>query len=240
VVDLWSCNETDAQRFGFGAGSTLRVGPPGSVWCLGAQGGRTAPGTRVKLYGCDGSAGQRFRWGAQNRLLNPVSGLCVQPLKGSSLRGTPLVLARCTSADLQKWDASALVAARGEMTSALGAAHQICLTDPGALSAPGSRLEIDPCALTPAQIVTHRLNQLRIVNQCITAGTNRRVRSATVSLQPCAAAATQKFVPLRGGRLQNPRTALCLTVRAGRSAPHTAVLLASCDQGPRQQWRLPG
>jgi len=240
VVDLWSCNDTDAQRFSFGAGSTLRVGTSTSTWCLGAQGGRTAPGTRVKLYTCDGSAGQRFRWGTQNRLLNPASGLCLQPVKGSSLRGTPLVLARCTSADHQKWDASALVAARGELTSRLGSAHQICLTDPGALTAPGSRLEIDPCATTPAQIVTHRLNQLRIVNQCLTASTNRRVSSATVSLTPCASAATQVFVPLRGGRLQNPRTRLCLSVRAGRTAPHTPVLLASCDQVPRERWRLPG
>ncbi|MDT4920878.1 MAG: hypothetical protein QOI15_1780, partial [Pseudonocardiales bacterium] len=145
VVDLWSCNGSPAQQLTFGAGRTLRAGPATSPWCLGADSGATRPGTRVELFGCDGSPGQRFRWSTSNRLLNPVSGLCLQPVDGSAQRGALLVLARCTGADYQKWDASKLVATRGEMTSRLGAAHQLCLTDPGAVTTPGARLEIDPC-----------------------------------------------------------------------------------------------
>ena len=239
VVDLWSCNGSPAQQLTFGASSTLRVGPANSTWCLGAAG--TSPGTRVKLYPCDGSAGQAFRWGSANRLVNPRSGLCIQPLHRSSLAGTVLVLAACTSAEAQIWDASELVASRGELSSGLAAAHQICLTDVGAVNQPGTPLEIDPCTTTPSQIVTHRSSQLRIVNQCLTAASRKRGLASTgVSLMPCSGAATQVFAPLAGSRLQNPRTGLCLAVKSGSSAPGTRVWFASCARRAAVRWRLPG
>jgi hypothetical protein len=240
TVDLWGCNGSAAQNLTMGPGSTLRVGSASSAWCLGAAGGRTAPGTRVKLQSCDGSAGQRFRWGLSTRLVNPVSKLCVEPLNGSSLQGTVLVLASCSSADYQKWDLSELVATRGELSSGLGAVHQLCLTDVGAVSQPGTPVEIDPCTTTPSQIVTHWGSQLRVVNQCLTAGAARPVSSASVRLMPCNGARTQAFTSLTGGRLQNPQTKLCLAVRGARSAPGTPITLVTCALTAAQRWRLPG
>jgi Ricin-type beta-trefoil lectin domain/PQQ-like domain/Abnormal spindle-like microcephaly-assoc'd, ASPM-SPD-2-Hydin len=240
TVDLWGCNGSGAQDLTFGAAGSLRIGPANSMWCLGAAGGGTVPGTRVKLYTCDGSAGQRFRWGSSARLLNPVSKLCLQPLQGSSFQGTVLVLASCTSADYQKWDASELVATRGELSSGLGAVHQLCLTDRGAVTQPGTPLEIDPCTTTPSQIVTHWGSQLRVVNQCLTASATTVVTPASVHLMPCSGARSQVFTSLTGGRLQNPRTKLCLAVRGGRSAPGTPITLATCALTAAQKWRLPG
>lgn len=240
TVDLWSCNGTEAQQLTFGSRFSLRVGPATSPWCLGAAGGGTRSGTRIKLFMCDGSAGQVFRWNAANRLVNPASGLCIQPLHGLTSRGVQLVLGRCTAADYQNWDAGELVATRGEMSSGLAATHQICLTDPGAVTAPGTPLEIDPCGTTPSQIVMHRNRELRIANQCLTAADTRRVAAAGVRLMPCAGARTQVFGSLRGGRLRNARTGLCLAVKHDRTAPGTRVWLATCARQPGQRWRLPG
>jgi hypothetical protein len=151
------------------------------------------------------------------------------------------VLAACSSAEAQKWDASELLASRGELSSGLAAAHQICLTDVGALTQPGTPLVIDPCTTTPSQLVTHRSNQLRIVNQCLTAGSRKQGLASTgVSLQPCAGAATQTFRSLIGSRLQNPRTGLCLAAKSASGDPGTRVWLAGCVRRATQRWRLPG
>jgi hypothetical protein len=239
-VDLWDCNGTAAQQLTFGASSSLRLGPANSAWCLGAHAGHTSPGTRIELYPCDGSPGQVFRWGSANRIVNPAAGLCVQPLHGSSAIGTVLVLARCSTAEFQRWDASGLVAHRGEMSSGLGAAYQLCLTDPRAATQPGTPLAIDPCRTTRGQIVTHRKNQLRIANQCLTAGAAQHVRSSTISLMPCAGAATQVFTAVSNGRLRNPATNTCLDVHGGHSVPATRVDLVACALTAAQRWRLPG
>jgi hypothetical protein len=129
------------------------------------------------------------------------------------------------------------VATRGELSSGLAAAQQLCLTDPGAVTAPGTKLEIDPCQTTPSQIVTHRDEELRVANQCLTSSVASK---AAVSLQPCSGAATQRFESRHGGRLANPRTGLCLAVADGRRAPGTRIVLAACALVAAQRWRLPG
>jgi hypothetical protein len=239
TVDLWNCNDTAAQRLTFGANASIRVGPADSTWCLGAAGSAQRPGTLVKLFGCDGSGGQRFRWGSTNRIVNPVANLCLQPRDGSPFAGTPLELARCTSEDYQKWDASELVASRGELSSGLAATHQACLTDVGAVSQPGTPLTLYPCTTTPSQIVTRRTGQLRIVNQCLTAGTTKPRTSSTVRLMPCRGAATQVFRAVSNSRLKNPKSGLCLAVRSGTTKPGSRIWLASCAVTAAQRWRLP-
>lgn len=239
TVDLWNCNGSAAQDLTFGANSSVRVGPADSPWCLGADGSVTKPGTPVKLFSCNGSARQQFKWGSANRIVNPSSGLCLQPQDGSPLIGTHLVLAPCTSADYQKWDASKLVASRGEMSSGLAAAHQVCVTDVGAVTQPGTPLKLYPCTTTPSQIVTHRTSQLRIVNQCFTAGTTQQLASSTVRLMPCSGSATQIFTPITNGRLKNPKSGLCLAVRSGNTKPGSRIWLATCATTAAQRWRLP-
>jgi outer membrane protein assembly factor BamB len=238
--DVWTCNGTAAQRLALGANSSLRLGSATSTWCLGADGSGTAVGTLVKVFTCDGSARQMFRWGSSNRLVNLAGNLCLQPLDGSTLAGAFLSLATCTSDDIQKWDLSALIATRGEMSSGLGAVHQICLTDVGAVAQPGTPVEIDPCTTAPSQLVVHHGNQLRIANQCLTAGTTRHLSSSTVTLHPCSGAATQVFSQISDGRLRNPQSLLCLSVHGSHSTPGTAVELATCAIKPAQRWRLPG
>jgi hypothetical protein len=66
------------------------------------------------------------------------------------------------------------------------------------------------------------------------------VASAAVSLNPCSGAANQVFVPIRGSRLQNPRTKLCLAVRSTSTDPGTRVRLSTCALTAAQRWRLPG
>jgi hypothetical protein len=234
-TDLWTCNGGPAQQLAFGASGTLRVGSATSTWCLGARGNGTAAGTPVQLFTCDGSSGQVIRWGTASRLLNPHSGLCVEPRGGSANRGTPLVLGRCTSSAAEYWDASGLVATRGETTSVLGGAHQICLTDPGGSQTSGARVVIDPCTTSYGQIVTHRSQRVFIAGQCITAGS-----ASSVSLTPCNGAGSQAFATLSNGLLQNPATKLCLTVQYGHTAPGTVVWLTPCGTSTAQRWRLPG
>jgi len=51
-IQMWDCNATPAQRWTRPADLTLRVSPS---LCLGYAGGRTAPGTDVRLAACTGA-----------------------------------------------------------------------------------------------------------------------------------------------------------------------------------------
>jgi hypothetical protein len=81
---------------------------------------------------------------------------------------------------------------------------------------------------------------LRIVGQCIAAGASKPVSSTSATLMPCSGGPAQAFSVLTGGRVRNTATGLCLTVRNGRTAAGTTVLLTRCGTGLAQRWRLPG
>jgi hypothetical protein len=239
-TDLFTCNGSPAQQIAFGSSGTLRVGAATSSWCLGAKGGRTAAGTPIQLFVCDGSSGQAFRWTAASRLVNPASGRCIAPRAGAPDLGTPLVLATCDTTAAQRWDASALVATRGETSSLLGAASQICLADPGASRTSGTQLVIQRCRTTVGQIITHTGTRLRIVGQCLAAGASKPVAHTSASITSCTGAASQAFTVRSDGRVQNTATDLCLTVRYGHTTPGTPVWLTGCATSAAQRWRLPG
>jgi hypothetical protein len=190
----------------------------------------------VQIYTCNGTGAQQFMWGPASRLYNLQSQLCVAPRAGATARGTPLVLAPCTGSTVQKWDASYLVATRGELSSVLGAAHQICLTAPSA----GAGVVVDPCTTSAGQVVLHRIDQLRVLGQCLTAVASGPVAWASVRLQPCNGGGSQTFTAQPDGSLRNPLTALCLTVQYAHTAPGTPVWLNACRSTTQQRWRLPG
>jgi hypothetical protein len=51
---------------------------PGAGTCFDCEGGSTAPGTRIELYGCTGGANQAWAWSASaGTLTSSASGLCL-------------------------------------------------------------------------------------------------------------------------------------------------------------------
>jgi hypothetical protein len=234
----YPCNGTPAQRFGWGADGSLRMGGPTSRWCLDVPRAATAIGTRLQLYTCNGTAAQVWQWDAAGRLVNPHSHRCIDVLGHSRVKNTRLVLAACSATPSQKWDASPLASARGYVGSALAAAGQLCLTDPGGSAAAGAAVTIDVCGGT-SQVVTRNRASLRLAGECLTVADPHARPGAGVWLEPCSGAATQVWQAGAKGRLANPATNTCLDVPAGATRPGTALQVWRCNGTRAQGWTLP-
>ncbi len=97
VVDLYTCNGTNAQQWTSTSGTLRALGK-----CLDVASAGTANGSRVQLYDCNGTGAQQ--WTASgSRLLNAASGKCLDATGPSSADGTPLQIWTCTGAANQSW-----------------------------------------------------------------------------------------------------------------------------------------
>ncbi|MEW2178716.1 ThuA domain-containing protein [Streptomyces sp. NPDC005406] len=98
-IQLYTCNQTAAQKWTVGTDSTLRA----LGKCMDISGGGTADGTKVQLYGCNGSGAQKWTPGADGTLRNPQSGKCLDAEGVSSADRTRLHLWTCGTGANQKW-----------------------------------------------------------------------------------------------------------------------------------------
>ncbi len=98
AVQLWTCNNTGAQRWTASPDGTLRA----QGKCLDAEAGGTANGTRTLLWDCTGGGNQV--WQTYNGgYRNPASGRCLDASAASGADGTRLVLWDCHGGTNQKW-----------------------------------------------------------------------------------------------------------------------------------------
>ncbi|MBM9507811.1 SGNH/GDSL hydrolase family protein [Actinacidiphila acididurans] len=97
-VQLWGCDNTDAQWWTLHTDGTLRVFGK----CVDAAAAGTANGTKVQLYDCNGTVAQV--WQPYNGgYRNPNSGRCLDDPGSSTADGTQLQLYDCNGTNAQKW-----------------------------------------------------------------------------------------------------------------------------------------
>ncbi|MEV1047570.1 ThuA domain-containing protein [Streptomyces sp. NPDC049916] len=98
-IQLWTCNQSAAQRWTAGADGTFRA----LGKCLDVSGAGTADGTKIQLYGCNGTGAQKWVAQADGTLKNVSSGKCLDAAGVSSADGTKLHLWTCHTGANQKW-----------------------------------------------------------------------------------------------------------------------------------------
>ncbi|MDX3378778.1 ThuA domain-containing protein [Streptomyces sp. ME02-6991-2A] len=98
-IQLWTCNQSAAQKWTAGTDDTLRA----LGKCLDISGAGTADGTKIQLYGCNGTGAQRWSPQPDGTLKNPSSGKCLDASGASSADGTKLHLWTCHTGANQKW-----------------------------------------------------------------------------------------------------------------------------------------
>ncbi|MFD2764955.1 glycoside hydrolase family 16 protein [Micromonospora eburnea] len=98
-IQLWTCNDTAAQRWSWNAdGSVRALGK-----CMDVTGGSTANGAKVQLYDCNGTGAQRWVFTSAGDIVNPQSNKCLDATNVSSADGTRLQIWDCTGGANQKW-----------------------------------------------------------------------------------------------------------------------------------------
>ena len=73
--------------------------------CVDAYGNRTAPGTAVIIWSCNGGANQQWRQNADGTITGVQSGLCLDVNGAGTANGTAVILWTCHGQSNQRWSA---------------------------------------------------------------------------------------------------------------------------------------
>jgi hypothetical protein len=141
VLQLYACNQTDAQKWRLPPGPL--TGPAGL--CADVADADPASGTATQLYTCNNSDAQR--WSTPGDKTVRTFGKCLDVHGGLTANGTAVQLYDCNGSSAQQWvnraDGSVLNPQSGR-----------CLDDAGGLARAGDRLQIYDCNQTAAQKFT--------------------------------------------------------------------------------------
>ncbi|MFJ2216799.1 RICIN domain-containing protein [Streptomyces sp. NPDC101062] len=99
VLQLWTCNNTDAQHWKVLDGGRLQA----LGKCMDVEWSGTANNTPIRLWDCNGSAAQQWESQGDGTLKNVGSGRCLDLTDGNTENGTPLILFDCLASENQVW-----------------------------------------------------------------------------------------------------------------------------------------
>ncbi|MFJ1763058.1 ricin-type beta-trefoil lectin domain protein [Amycolatopsis sp. NPDC088138] len=102
AIQLWTCNNTGAQRWTVQSGTLRALGK-----CLDVASSGTADGTLVQLWDCNSTGAQTWQARSDGSLLNPQSGKCLDATGNASADGTRLEIWTCAGTANQRWQVPA-------------------------------------------------------------------------------------------------------------------------------------
>jgi Ricin-type beta-trefoil lectin domain len=208
--------------------------------CLDVAGSRSANGTAVQLYWCNGTSAQDWTFdGGTVRAL----GKCLDVPNSSTSNGVLVQLWDCNGTGAQQWEYSERGTLRNPHSSK-------CLDVPGWRNADGSRPMLWDCTaftnqqwLLPGQASPHPFPVFITaagaggVDYCVIP-----VPGATSDDTVWILACDRQILPFAtwdtdGGLLRQPNTSRCLDVAGGSGANGAAVVTAACNGNGSQLWQ---
>jgi GH25 family lysozyme M1 (1,4-beta-N-acetylmuramidase) len=208
---------------GSGPAGPVRFGVGGK--CLNDVGNKSANGTAIDLWTCNGSAAQQWTV-ASDRSLR-IHGKCLSVSGSAKTSGAKEVLQPCSAYASQQWTVS---------TGAhlVNGTAGLCLSG-SASGANGSRVWLGQCATGASRAWTLPAGPVRsqLPGQCVASQTS----GSAVVLAPCSSgAAGQQWTAQPDGTVR--QSGKCLEVTGAGTASGTDVDLAACSGGPGQQWHI--
>ncbi len=202
-------------------------GPTGPVHldlggkCLDDSGNKTANGTKVVIWTCDGSAAQRWTVVKDDTLR--IHGKCLRVRSATS--GTLADLYTCNGSTAQRWQ----LQTGGELVNPRS---RLCLTDPGSSTTNGKQLKILSCRgganqkwLLPAGPIVSE-----IPGRCLDDSGNGTANGTKIVISACNNSAEQKWVAEPDGTVRIHGK--CLDVSTSNAILHT------CNGSAAQQWQI--
>jgi GH25 family lysozyme M1 (1,4-beta-N-acetylmuramidase) len=211
------------------------TGPAGPVRlhkdgkCLNDAGNRSANGTPVNIWQCNGSTAQRWTV-AQDDTVR-IHGKCMGVLRSGTNGGTPIDLQTCDGGSGEHWR----VGTRGQL---INPASGKCLADPGGSTRNGTQTQIRSCTGTAGQQWTLPAGPVvsQIPGKCLDDSGNGTASGTPVDLAACNGGAAQAWLAQPGGTLRIH--GMCLAIAGPGAVSGTPVVLHSCSGGLPQQWRI--
>ena len=144
-LEIYACNGTTAQNWTLPSGTTppppvsgtgpITAGDATNV-CVDDNGGSTANGSKIEMWGCNGTGAQNWTVASNGTL--QVEGGCLDVTGAGTANGSLVELWSCNGGGNQQWT---VTASGGLMNPASGR----CLDDPGFNVTNGTQLDIWDC-----------------------------------------------------------------------------------------------
>ncbi len=209
------------------------TGPTGRVRlhkggkCLHDAGNRSAAGTPVNIWRCNGSAAQR--WTVVQDDTIRIHRKCLAAPGTTS--GARAELRRCSGSAAQQWR----VGTRGRLVNP---ASGLCLADPGGSTRNGTRVRLRSCTGHASQQWTLPAGPVasQIPGRCLDDSGNGTASGNPVDLAVCNGGAAQAWRARTDGTLRIHSR--CLTVAQPGAVSGTLLDLQTCSGGRAQRWRM--
>jgi GH25 family lysozyme M1 (1,4-beta-N-acetylmuramidase) len=212
-------------------------GPAGRVWlqnggkCLDDTAGRTASGTRVQVWGCNGNANQQWMVVPDGTLR--VHGACLAAAgTGTGAgNGAAAVLNACHGTSAQRWQ----VGTNGELVAV---ASGRCLDDTGWRTANGTLLQIWACSGGSEQhwIPAAAAMVSGIPGKCADDPGFRTANGRRLDVWACAGSSNERWTAEPDGSIRV--SGKCLDVAGYGTASGTALDLYTCRGTTNQRWKI--
>src|SRR6266516_2356408 len=197
--------------------------------CLHDAGNRSAGGTPVNIWRCNGGAAEQ--WTAVQDDTLRIHGKCLAA--PGMARGARAELRSCSGSAAQQW----LAGSRGRL---INPGSGLCLADLGNGRISGNPVDLAACNGSAAQTWRARPDgTVRIHSKCLAVSRWGAVSGTLVELRTCADSRSRwRMVPDRGGvSLVNPASGLCLADPGDARASGTRLAVVTCSAGdPGMAW----
>jgi hypothetical protein len=97
AVDIWTCNNTVAQKWTFSGGHLMVQGK-----CVNDE-SHTGAGTKLVLWGCNTHKSQLWKHNSSSEYVLQLNNLCLTDPSGSSVNGTQVQIRACQNFADQHW-----------------------------------------------------------------------------------------------------------------------------------------
>jgi len=193
--------------------------------CLDDPGNRSANGTRVDIWSCNGGAAQQWTMAEDGTIR--IHGKCMQVVSGS------VRLEGCTAAPAQTW-------VKGTDAELVNPASGRCLADPGSSTANGTRPGLAPCTAKRGELWAAPGGPLfaGMMGSCADDHFSSGANGNVIDVFACNGSAAQSWQVRTDGTLRIFGNK-CMTVAGGAGRIGAKIELFTCAAGAASQhWQI--
>jgi Ricin-type beta-trefoil lectin domain len=227
AVRIETCAGHSDQKWEFVPGGSLagtgQLKNDGKCLAVGA-----GSGAKAAVQKCGKSTRQQWTYQGSDRFRNEAASLCLA-IRGKATAGKQPVDWACGPAS--SWQLPA--------APVLSAVARHCLTDPGARSASGTRIQVAACTSGSGQRwVSERNQTLEIAGKCLTVKGSSMLDGAAVVLARCTGKLPQQWLRGPNGELMNANSGRCLADPNNSARSGTALVQEDCYSLPGEIWTV--
>jgi hypothetical protein len=185
-------------------------------------------GARATIGNCTASPEDQWTYQGSGHLKNAAAGRCLA-IHGRPTAGKQAVVWSCTGGADTGWVLPG--------APVLSAVPGLCLADPGAARASGTRIAVAGCSGSSGQRwIANRNGTLEIAGKCLAVHAGSMLTGAAAELDKCTGRTAQQWQRGPDGQLMNANSGRCLADPGNSKVRGTKLIQSDCYGMPGEIW----